>query len=43
MRHYEAVAVIDTKEYVLGNTKLTFSAYYYPGATHESPVQVPAK
>lgn len=42
LRQYEAVAVIDNKEYILGNTRLTFSAYYYPGAPQELPVQVPA-
>lgn len=43
LRQYEAVAAINEKEYVLGNTRLTFSAYYYPGTPHESPVQVPSK
>ncbi len=42
LRQYEAVVVINNKEYVIGNTKLTFSAYYYPGTPHESPVAVPS-
>lgn len=43
LRQYEAVAAINEKEYILGNTKLTFSAYYYPGTPHEFPVVVPSK
>lgn len=42
MRQYQAIAVIDSKEYVIGNASLTFSAYYYAGPNHEVPTQVPS-
>ena len=42
MRQYQAVAVIDSKEYIIGDTTLTFSAYYYAGQTHEVATEVPA-
>lgn len=42
MRQYLAVAVIDQKEYILGNATLTFSAYYYAGPNHEMQTAVPA-
>lgn len=41
MRQYQAVAVIDHKEYVIGNATLTFSAYYYAGPHHEIRTTVP--
>lgn len=43
MRQYQAVAVIDSKEYMIGSASLTFSAYYYAGPTHEIPTEVPAR
>ncbi len=42
MRQYQAVAVIDHKEYVIGNATITVSAYYYAGPHHEVPTAVPA-
>jgi len=42
MRQYQAVAVIDNKEFLIGNATITFSAYYYAGPHHELPTEVPA-
>jgi len=42
MRQYQAIVVIDNKEYIIGNAALTFSAYYYAGPTHEMPTKVPS-
>jgi hypothetical protein len=41
MRQYQAVIVIDNKEYIIGNAALTFSAYYYSTPAHEIPLEVP--
>lgn len=41
MRQYQAVLIVDNQEYILGNTTLTFSAYYYSGQPHEIEVNVP--
>lgn len=40
IREYQAVAVINQKEYVVGTLAITFSAYYYPGMAKEVPAEV---
>lgn len=41
LREYQAIAVIDDKEYVIGTLALTFSAYYYPTLKKELPIKIP--
>jgi hypothetical protein len=41
MRQYQAVVVIDNKEYVIGSSALTFSAYYYSTPAEVMPLEVP--
>lgn len=43
MRQYQAVAVIENKEYIIGNETLTFSAHYYQGPASEINLAVPSK
>ncbi len=40
IREYQAVALIDKEEYLIGTLALTFSAYYYPGIKKEFPVTI---
>ncbi len=40
LREYQAFAVIDHKENMIGSLAITFSAYYYPGIKKEFPVKV---
>lgn len=40
LREYQAIAVIDHEEKLLGTLALTFSAYYYPGIRKEFPASV---
>lgn len=40
MREYQATALINEKEYLLGTLAITFSAYYYPGMKKEFPTQI---
>lgn len=40
IREYQAVAVINEKEYLIGTLAITFSAYYYPGMAKEAPVKI---
>lgn len=42
MREYEAIAVIDKKEKVIGAVGLTLSAYYYPTIKKEYPSKIKA-
>lgn len=42
LREYQAIAVINQKESMLGSLAITFSAYYYPGIKKEFPVKVPS-
>ncbi len=41
MRQYQAIAVIEDKQYLIGTATLTFSAQYYPGLPQEIPTAVP--
>ena len=41
MRQYQAIVVIEDKQYLIGTATLTFSAQYYPGLPHEIPTSVP--
>lgn len=41
MRQYQAIAIIDNKQYLIGTATLTFSAKYYPGLPNEIPTSVP--
>lgn len=40
LREYQATALINQKEYLLGTLAITFSAYYYPGMKKEFPTQI---
>lgn len=40
IREYQAVAVINQKEYLIGTLAITFSAYYYPGMAKEIPTVI---
>lgn len=40
MREYQATALINQKEYLLGTLAITFSAYYYPGMKKEFPTEI---
>lgn len=40
LREYQAMAVIEKKEYMIGTLALTFSAHYYPGMKKELPATV---
>lgn len=40
IREYQAIAIIDGKEHMLGSLAITFSAYYYPGIKKEFPTVV---
>ena len=42
MRQYQAIVVIEDKQYLIGTATLTFSAQYYPGLPHEISTTVPA-
>lgn len=41
IREYQAVAVINREEHVLGTLAITFSAHYYPGIKKEFPTKIP--
>jgi len=40
LREYQAIAMIDHEEKLLGTLAITFSAYYYPGIRKEFPTYV---
>lgn len=40
LREYQAIAVVNKTEYLIGTLAITFSAYYYPGIKKEFPVKV---
>lgn len=40
LREYQAIAVIDKTESMIGTLAITFSAYYYPGIKKEFPIKV---
>lgn len=40
IREYQAIAVIDHQENLIGTLALTFSAYYYPGIKKEFPTEI---
>ncbi|MBS4163366.1 Uncharacterized protein PRO82_000667 [Candidatus Protochlamydia amoebophila] len=37
LREYQAIAVLNGKEHLIGSLAMTFSAYYYPGMHKEFP------
>lgn len=41
MREYQAIAVFDHTEKMIGSLAITFSAYYYPGIKKEFPTIIP--
>lgn|GEM_PF-2268827 len=43
IREYQAMAIFDREEYLLGTLAMTFSAYYYPGIKRECSIQLPLK
>jgi hypothetical protein len=40
IREYQAIAIINNEENLLGTLAITFSAYYYPGFKKEFPTKV---
>ncbi len=40
IREYQAIAIIDHKDYMIGSLAMTFSAYYYPGIKKEFPTPI---
>lgn len=40
IREYQAMAVINQEEYMIGTLAITFSAYYYPGIKKEFPTNI---
>lgn len=40
IREYQAIAVINEEENMIGTLAITFSAYYYPGIKKEFPVKI---
>lgn len=40
IREYQAIAVINHEEYMIGTLAITFSAYYYPGIKKEFPTHI---
>lgn len=40
MREYQAIAVFQREEHMIGTLAITFSAYYYPGIKKEFPTKV---
>lgn len=40
IREYQAIAVVNNTENMIGTLAITFSAYYYPGIKKEFPVKV---
>ncbi len=40
IREYQAMAIINQDEYVIGTLAITFSAYYYPGIKKEFPTKL---
>lgn len=40
IREYQAMAIINQEEHMLGTLAITFSAYYYPGIRKEFPIQL---
>lgn len=43
IREYQAIALIDKQEHIIGTLALTFSAYYYPGIKKELPAEIITK
>lgn len=43
LREYQAIAIIDKEEYMLGTLAVTFSAHYYPGMKKELPTTISPK
>lgn len=41
IREYQAIAVINHEEHLIGTLAITFSAYYYPGIKKEFPIKIP--
>ncbi len=41
IREYQALAVINQEEHMIGTLAITFSAYYYPGTQKEFPTKIP--
>lgn len=40
IRDYQAIAMINQEEHMIGTLAITFSAYYYPGIKKEFPVKI---
>lgn len=40
IREYQAMAVINQEEHMIGTLAITFSAYYYPGIKREFPTKI---
>lgn len=40
IREYQAIAIINQEENLIGTLALTFSAYYYPGIRKEFPIKI---
>jgi hypothetical protein len=40
IREYQAMAVVDDEEHLIGTLAITFSAYYYPGIKKEFPIKL---
>jgi hypothetical protein len=40
LREYQAIAVIDQRENIIGTLAITFSAYYYPGIEKQFPIKI---
>jgi hypothetical protein len=42
IREYQAMAVVNQEEHMIGSLAITFSAYYYPGIKKEFPIKISA-
>lgn len=40
IREYQAIAIVNQEEHMIGTLAITFSAYYYPGIKKEFPIQI---
>lgn len=40
IREYQAIAVVNDEDYMIGTLAITFSAYYYPGIKKEFPIEI---
>jgi hypothetical protein len=43
MREYQALAVVNQEDHLIGTLAMTFSAYYYPGIKKELPAKIPVE